>query len=163
MFVEGLSEWVARSPKEVYSLIQKGSAIRATGSTRMNINSYGMKSKAHICAVHFIAVAICSAPSVRYFVGNGYGQSSSCRCVRACVCVHAATWLHLRSMAAMEHEGKRSSFRCCAILFRLCTRFRFAALPLSDAVNAVPAATNVDAATIAAIFADVAGGSSIAP
>eukprot|EP00466_Bigelowiella_natans_P014886 jgi/Bigna1/57036/fgenesh1_pm.2_\ len=39
VFVEGLSEWVVRSPKEVYTLIQKGSAIRATGSTRMNINS----------------------------------------------------------------------------------------------------------------------------
>ena len=36
VFVEGLSEWVVRSPKEVYGLIKRGSAIRATGSTRMN-------------------------------------------------------------------------------------------------------------------------------
>ncbi len=36
VFVEGLSEWVVRSPKEVYGLIKRGSAIRATGATRMN-------------------------------------------------------------------------------------------------------------------------------
>lgn len=39
VFVERLSEWVVRSPNEVYGLIQRGSAIRATGSTRMNPTS----------------------------------------------------------------------------------------------------------------------------
>tara|TARA_B110000208_G_C11670982_1_gene395197 strand:- start:15 stop:794 length:780 start_codon:yes stop_codon:yes gene_type:complete len=36
VFVEGLSEWVVRSPQEIYSLIRRGSNERATGSTRMN-------------------------------------------------------------------------------------------------------------------------------
>jgi len=36
VFVEGLSEWVVRSPDEVYGLIKKGSSIRATGATRLN-------------------------------------------------------------------------------------------------------------------------------
>ena len=36
VFVEGLSEWVVRSPKEVYGLINRGSSLRATGATRMN-------------------------------------------------------------------------------------------------------------------------------
>lgn len=39
VFVEGLSEWVVRSPKEVYGLIKRGSAIRATGSTKINETS----------------------------------------------------------------------------------------------------------------------------
>ncbi len=36
VFVEGLSEWVVRSPQEVYNLIERGSMQRATGATRMN-------------------------------------------------------------------------------------------------------------------------------
>lgn len=36
VFVEGLSEWVVRSPHEVYGLIKRGSGVRATGSTRIN-------------------------------------------------------------------------------------------------------------------------------
>ena len=36
VFVEGLSEWVVRTPSEIYSLIQKGAQARATASTRMN-------------------------------------------------------------------------------------------------------------------------------
>lgn len=36
VFVEGLSEWAVRTPAEVYSLILKGSQIRATASTKMN-------------------------------------------------------------------------------------------------------------------------------
>jgi len=39
VFVEGLSEWVVRSPKEVYGLIKRGTALRATGSTRINETS----------------------------------------------------------------------------------------------------------------------------
>ncbi|GKT34809.1 Kinesin-16 [Aduncisulcus paluster] len=38
-FVEGLSEWVVRSPQEVYSLIEKGVSTRATGSTWKNPDS----------------------------------------------------------------------------------------------------------------------------
>eukprot|EP01028_Stygiella_incarcerata_P011389 TRINITY_DN6437_c1_g1_i1.p1 TRINITY_DN6437_c1_g1~~TRINITY_DN6437_c1_g1_i1.p1 ORF type:complete len:1007 (-),score=355.63 TRINITY_DN6437_c1_g1_i1:282-3302(-) len=36
VFVEGLSEWVVRSPQEVYGLMQRGGSVRATGTTRMN-------------------------------------------------------------------------------------------------------------------------------
>lgn len=39
VFVEGLSEWVVRSPKEVYGLIKRGTSLRATGSTRINETS----------------------------------------------------------------------------------------------------------------------------
>jgi len=36
VFVEGLSEWVVRSPAEIYGLMERGGAVRATGSTKMN-------------------------------------------------------------------------------------------------------------------------------
>ena len=39
VYVEGLSEWVVRSPSEVYRLIQKGKIMRATASTKMNDTS----------------------------------------------------------------------------------------------------------------------------
>lgn len=39
VYVEGLSEWVVRSPKEVYGLIKRGTSLRATGSTRINETS----------------------------------------------------------------------------------------------------------------------------
>nr|CCA15231.1 kinesinlike protein putative [Albugo laibachii Nc14] len=43
VFVEGLSEWVVRSPEEIYGLMERGGAMRATGSTRMN----EMSSRSH--------------------------------------------------------------------------------------------------------------------
>jgi hypothetical protein len=36
VYVEGLSEWVVRSPQEIYGLMERGGAMRATGSTKMN-------------------------------------------------------------------------------------------------------------------------------
>ena len=36
VYVEGLSEWVVRTPDEIYGLMERGAAQRATGSTRMN-------------------------------------------------------------------------------------------------------------------------------
>jgi Cdc6-like AAA superfamily ATPase len=36
VYVEGLSEWVVRSPEEIYGLMEKGASVRATGETRMN-------------------------------------------------------------------------------------------------------------------------------
>ena len=39
VFVEGLSEWVVRSPAEIYGLMQRGAVIRATGETKMNETS----------------------------------------------------------------------------------------------------------------------------
>lgn len=34
--MENLSEWVVRSPSEIYSLMDRGAKVRATGSTRLN-------------------------------------------------------------------------------------------------------------------------------
>lgn len=50
VFVEGLSEWVVRSPAEIYGLMERGGAIRATGETRMN----EMSSRSHAV---FIVIA----------------------------------------------------------------------------------------------------------
>ena len=36
VFVDGLSEWVVRSPAEIYGLMQRGGQVRATGETKMN-------------------------------------------------------------------------------------------------------------------------------
>lgn len=36
VYVEGLSEWVVRTPDEIYGLMERGAAQRATGSTKMN-------------------------------------------------------------------------------------------------------------------------------
>lgn len=36
VFVDGLSEWVVRSPAEIYGLMERGGAVRATGETKMN-------------------------------------------------------------------------------------------------------------------------------
>ena len=36
VFVEGLSEWVVRTPDEIYGLMERGATQRTTGSTRMN-------------------------------------------------------------------------------------------------------------------------------
>lgn len=36
VYVEGLSEWVVRTPHDVYGLIERGTSLRATSSTRMS-------------------------------------------------------------------------------------------------------------------------------
>jgi hypothetical protein len=36
VFVEGLSEWTVRSPRDIYSLMKDGMRNRATAATRMN-------------------------------------------------------------------------------------------------------------------------------
>ncbi len=43
VYVEGLSEWVVRSPQEIYGLMERGGTMRATGSTKMN----EMSSRSH--------------------------------------------------------------------------------------------------------------------
>jgi len=50
VYVEGLSEWVVRSPAEIYGLMQRGATVRATGATRMN----AVSSRSH--AVFIIIV-----------------------------------------------------------------------------------------------------------
>jgi hypothetical protein len=34
--VDGLSEWVVRSPAEIYGLMERGATVRAIGETKMN-------------------------------------------------------------------------------------------------------------------------------
>lgn len=36
VFVEGLSEWAVRSPSEIFSLMERGAAVRATAATKKN-------------------------------------------------------------------------------------------------------------------------------
>ena len=36
VYVEGLSEWIVRSPAEIYGLMERGASVRATGATKMN-------------------------------------------------------------------------------------------------------------------------------
>ena len=36
VYVDGLSEWVVKSPAEIYGLMERGALVRATGETRMN-------------------------------------------------------------------------------------------------------------------------------
>ena len=35
VYVDGLSEWVVRSPAEIYGLMERGGAVRATGETKV--------------------------------------------------------------------------------------------------------------------------------
>jgi len=36
LYVEGLSEWVVKSPQEIFGLIKRGTQVRATSATRLN-------------------------------------------------------------------------------------------------------------------------------
>jgi kinesin family protein 3/17 len=36
VFVEGLSEWAVRTPSEIFSLMERGAAVRATAATKKN-------------------------------------------------------------------------------------------------------------------------------
>ncbi|KAK9805923.1 hypothetical protein WJX73_005541 [Symbiochloris irregularis] len=55
VYVHGLSEWVVRSPEEVYTLMQRGGEARMTGATKMNESS----SRSH--AVFIIIIEQSSA------------------------------------------------------------------------------------------------------
>ena len=39
VYVDGLSEWVVRSPAEIYGLMERGGAVRATGETKVRYRS----------------------------------------------------------------------------------------------------------------------------
>ncbi|CAL8468827.1 g8368 [Coccomyxa elongata] len=57
VFVDGLSEWVVRSPQEVYGLIERGAEQRATGTTKLN----ELSSRSH--AVFIIIIEKSTVPS----------------------------------------------------------------------------------------------------
>ncbi|KAG2431412.1 hypothetical protein HXX76_009427 [Chlamydomonas incerta] len=67
VFVEGLSEWVVRSPAEVYGLIQRGQSLRATGATKLN----EVSSRSH--AVCVIIVEKCTTPQQQTAADGGEG------------------------------------------------------------------------------------------
>lgn len=62
VFVEGLSEWVVRSPQEIYGLMQRGGAMRATGSHRMNV----LSSRSHA-----VFIIICEQSETTYVDEKG--------------------------------------------------------------------------------------------
>ena len=64
VYVEGLSEWVVRSPAEVAALMERGRSVRATGATKMN----ELSSRSH--AVLTIVIERCAG-------GSGDGASAS--------------------------------------------------------------------------------------
>ena len=66
VYVEGLSEWVVRSPAEVAALMERGRSVRATGATKMN----ELSSRSH--AVLTIVIERCAGGS-----GDGGASGSS--------------------------------------------------------------------------------------
>lgn len=64
VFVEGLSEWVVRSPHEIYGLMERGCSMRATGSTKMS----ELSSRSH--AIFVIVVEISEEDGSSYKVGK---------------------------------------------------------------------------------------------
>ena len=71
VYVEGLSEWVVRSPSDVYDLMARGSRARTTGSTRLN----ELSSRSH--AIFIIVVeksTLIKASNANGAVGGQPGQ-----------------------------------------------------------------------------------------
>ena len=62
VFVEGLSEWVVRTPQEIYGLMERGGTRRATGSTKMN----EMSSRSHA-----VFIIICEQSETVYMDSEG--------------------------------------------------------------------------------------------
>lgn len=68
VYVEGLSEWVVRSPEEIYGLMEKGGQVRATGETRMNEAS----SRSHA-----VFIVIAEQSETRYVTGESGAEMTS--------------------------------------------------------------------------------------
>ena len=67
VYVEGLSEWVVRSPAEIYGLMERGGVVRATGETRMNEQS----SRSHA-----VFIVIAEQSETIYVDNNGAEMSA---------------------------------------------------------------------------------------
>lgn len=76
VFVEGLSEWVVRSPAEIYGLMERGGAMRATGSTKMN----ELSSRSHAV---FIIIAEQSETTYLDEAGNEMSMEDFHRLVKS--------------------------------------------------------------------------------
>jgi hypothetical protein len=57
VFVEGLSEWAVRTPHEIYALMQRGAAARATAATKMN----DVSSRSHAVFIMIVEQMIAGA------------------------------------------------------------------------------------------------------
>jgi len=71
VYVEGLSEWVVRSPGEVAALVERGRAVRATGATKMN----ELSSRSH--AVLTVVIERCAAAAGARGGGEGGGAAAA--------------------------------------------------------------------------------------
>ena len=67
VFVEGLSEWVVRSPAEIYGLMERGGTVRATGETKMN----EVSSRSHA-----VFIVIAEQSETLYVDDNGNEMSA---------------------------------------------------------------------------------------
>ena len=98
VFVDGLSEWVVRSPREIYGLMQRGAKIRATGSTKMN----ELSSRSHA-----VFIIIAEQSEVSFLRPDGASLSPEE------FAAPLAAWLpSLDELAALEADGHvRQSFK----------------------------------------------------
>jgi hypothetical protein len=62
VFVENLSEFVVKTPQDIYTLMERGAQIRATGSTRLN----ELSSRSHA-----VFIIICEQSETKYIDENG--------------------------------------------------------------------------------------------
>lgn len=83
VYVEGLSEWVVRSPAEIFKLMARGAAVRATGKTKLN----EVSSRSHAilkiiveqCETTFVDLqgrAISSEEFEKLLLANAFGDKS---------------------------------------------------------------------------------------
>ncbi|GBG25162.1 Kinesin-like protein [Hondaea fermentalgiana] len=83
VYVEGLSEWVVRSPAEIFKLMSRGAAGRATGKTKLN----EVSSRSHAilkiiveqCETTFVDLqgrSISSEQFEKMLIANAFGDKS---------------------------------------------------------------------------------------
>ncbi|KAG6615223.1 kinesin-like protein [Phytophthora cinnamomi] len=97
VFVEGLSEWVVRSPEEIYGLMERGGAMRATGSTKMN----ELSSRSHAV---FIIIAEQSKTSYVDSKGNDVAPEEFMALVNAYQARHGALHPKLEAMVRQSFK-----------------------------------------------------------
>jgi kinesin family protein 3/17 len=100
IFVDGLSEWVVRSPREIYGLMQRGAKIRATGSTKMN----ELSSRSHA-----VFIIIAEQSEVSFLRPDGESLSPE---EFAALMSKTSNGRNTQQLAALEAEGHvRQSFK----------------------------------------------------